>query len=54
MDNRNDVRRDTSKAMLVLFVLFVAIVLTEATTGTLSWVTFTGLIITGLLLFCFP
>jgi hypothetical protein len=43
MDNRNDL----NKAILVLFVLFLAIILEEATTGTLSsaWVTLMGAII---------
>jgi hypothetical protein len=49
MDNRNDL----NKALLVLFVLFFAIVLKEATTGTFrsAWMTLTGAIIIGLSLF---
>ena len=48
MDNRND----SNKAIIVLLGLFLAIILRDATTGTLSstWVTLMGAIIIGLFL----
>jgi len=50
MDNRNEIQTDSNKTIVVLFVLFLAIVLKEATTGTLSvtWVAFMGAIVIGL------
>ena len=46
MNNRND----PNKAIVVLFVLFIAIILRDATIGTLNptWVTFMAATIIGL------
>lgn len=46
MDNRND----STRAILVLLVLFFAIIMRDATTGTFSstWAMFMGAIIIGL------
>lgn len=53
MNNRNDNRKDLNNSIVVLFVLFFAIILREATLGTFSTtlVTLMGAIIIGLFLF---
>jgi hypothetical protein len=50
MDNRNDNRKDLYNGIVVLFVLYFAIILREATIGTLSstWVALMGAIMIGL------
>ena len=50
MDNRNDNRKDSNKAILMLFVLYFAIILREATTGppNFTWVAIMGAIVIAL------
>lgn len=50
MENRNEIHMDSNKTIVVLFVLFLAIVLREATIGTLSftWVAMMGAMVMGL------
>ena len=50
MEKRNEIQTDSNKTIVVLFVLFLAIVLRDATIGTLSftWVVFMGAIVIGL------